>query len=163
MLCKLRIVIRFMNFMICLKMTWEVNDVNWFISVRKYGHTDFMSRMHKDVHGMKRWTKNPWDAYPWAPCNKTLVLHTPGHYEMKDRWATYPSAPWNKTFGLRTPRHYETKDRWAANPSAPSCDENEWKACIAWWWCVTCFMMIFMTRCTKMYMCLNRIEHIYIS
>jgi hypothetical protein len=54
MLCKLRIVIRFMNFMICLKMAWEVHGVNWCISVWKYGHNDYMSRKHKDVHETKR-------------------------------------------------------------------------------------------------------------
>jgi hypothetical protein len=158
MLCKLRIVIRFLNFRICLKMTWEVHDVNWCISVWKYRHNDYMSWKHNDVHGTKRWTKDPLDAYPWAPCNKTLVLCTLGHYDLKDRWAAYPSAPWNKTLGLHTSRHYETKDRWAVYPSTPRCDENEWKVC--YWWCVTCFIMVFMTRCTNMYMCLNGIEYI---
>jgi len=73
----------------------------------------------------------------------------------QDHWAAYSLALWNeitlgcvslgtmkwKIVGPRTLRHCETKDHWAAYPSTLRCDENEWKACIASWWCVTWFMM----------------------
>jgi hypothetical protein len=79
-----------MNFMIHLKITWEVHDVNWCISVWKHRHNDYVSRKHKHLHRTKRWTKDPWVAYPWAPCNKVLGLSTPRHYETKDHWVVTP-------------------------------------------------------------------------
>jgi hypothetical protein len=85
---------------------------------------NYMSRKHKDVYETKPWTKDSWDTYPWAPCNKTLVLRTPGYYEKKDCWAAYPSAPRNMTLGMHTSKHYETKDLWAAYPTTPRWEEK---------------------------------------
>jgi hypothetical protein len=112
-----------LRFHFTIRMMWKTWNVENCISVWKSEHVWCKSRKHKHVHGTKRWTKNPWAAYCWAPCNKTIGLRTPWHYKTENPWATYPWAPWNekplgcvllgtmkrKTLGMRTPGHRATR------------------------------------------------------
>jgi hypothetical protein len=73
---------------------------------------------------------------------KTLGLRKHVHHVTRPLGCVPLGTMKQKTLRLCTPRHHETKDRWAGYSSVPKWDENRWWACIAWWWYMTCFMMI---------------------
>jgi hypothetical protein len=100
-----------LRFHVIMRMMWKTWNVENCISVWKHEHVWCKSWKHKHIHGTKCWTKDSWVAYLWAPCNKTIGLRIPWHYETKGLWAAYPLGTMKqKIVGLRIPRHQnETK------------------------------------------------------
>jgi hypothetical protein len=138
-----------LRFHVTMRMMWREWNVENCISVWKHEYVWCKSLKHKHVHGTKRWTKDPWDVYPWAPCNKTIGLRTSWHYEMKDLWAVYPWAPWNER-----PLGYVplgTKIRWKQIMSMH----------IMMMMICDMFYDDFMTRCISMPVSLKGTKHRY--
>jgi hypothetical protein len=89
------IVIRFMDFIICLKMTWEIFDVIWCMCIIPRWICEMMKWAK---HGTKSWTL---DVIPFGlKSHRQLMCNT--------SWVKVSLASATRPFGLKSHRHNAT-------------------------------------------------------